>query len=219
VSFDTDTIIKGTGNPTLRGTADGYALFEVGGTDIQISGITLDGASRVVHGLEVDRATSLLNVSNTVVTNISQTTDTSSPNFYQTPVGIRVEGDGAHMTFNNVTVSNVVAINTGGPDWPHKIARGMLFDNGCSAKDVPHDVLVQASHFSNVAPKDDGDCLVAQGGISDMGLRIVSNTFDACHERAIKLQVSGVSVKNNTINNPFLGNNVYDTYPETYING
>ena len=219
ISFGDDTIIKGSGNPTLTGTADGYALFEVGGADIQISGITLDGRSRVVHGLEVDRATSHLSVSNITVTNISQTTDAANPNFNQTPVGIRVEGDGAHMTFESVTISNVVAINTGGAAWPHKIARGMLLDTGGGASDVTHDVLVHASHFSNVAPKDDGDCLVAQNGVSDMGLRIDSNSFDACHKRAIKLQVSGAVVKNNTINNPFLGNNVYDTYPETTING
>lgn len=218
VSFGADTIIKGIG-ATLRGSADGYALFEVGGADIQISGITLDGANRVVHGLEVDRATSRLTVSTTAITNISQTTDSTSPNFNQTPVGVRVEGDGAHLTFDNVTISNVVAINTGGTGWPHKIARGMLLDNGGGAADVSHDVLVHASHFSNIATKDDGDCLVAQGAISDIGLRIDSNTFDACHKRAIKLQVSGVVVSNNVINNPFLGNNVYDTYKETYING
>jgi Spherulation-specific family 4/Kelch motif len=218
VSFGSDTIIKGSG-ATLRGTADGYALFEVGGSDIQISGITLDAANRVVHGLEIDRATSRLIVSNTVVTNVSQSTDPTNPNFNQTPVGIRVQGDGAHLTFESVTISNVVAMNTGGADWPHKIARGMLLDNGGGAADVSHDVLVHASHFSNVAPKDDGDCLVAQGSISDIGLRIDGNSFDACHKRAIKLQVSGVVVRNNTINNPFLGNNVYDTYLETYING
>jgi hypothetical protein len=56
VSFGSDTIIRGSG-ATLRGTADGYALLEAGGADIQISGVTLDGANRVVHGLEIDRAT------------------------------------------------------------------------------------------------------------------------------------------------------------------
>src|SRR5581483_382698 len=95
-------------------------------------------------------------------------------------------------------------------------ARGLLLDNGGGAGTVSKQVTIQNSTFVNVGPKDDGDCLVIQGSTdTDANLLITNNSFDYCYKRAIKLQVGGVNVVGNTVNNPFSGNNKYQVRQET----
>ncbi len=210
----TATALVGS-NTTLRAATHGWSLFSVGNGSAgsSISGVTFDGASIVTRGLEVGRGATDFAMRGGGVTNVLQPTDSADPNYNQMPIGIRVEGDGARQTYDGVAISNVVGTH-GTPGWAYPVARGMLLDNGGGAVGVSKNVTVQNSSFSEVAPKDDGDCLVIQGtGETNAGLQVLNNTFDRCHKRALKLQVGGVTVRGNTINNPFVGDNAYVARP------
>ncbi|GIH96869.1 heparin lyase I family protein [Planobispora siamensis] len=100
--------------------------------------------------------------------------------------------------------------------WPYPVARGVLISSG-PGQTVPRNVTIRSSTFRNVGPKDDGDCVVIQGNGAgaepDANLTIFSNTFSGCAKRAVKIQVNGVTVSGNQIDNPFLGTNPYVLRP------
>ncbi|GII04893.1 heparin lyase I family protein [Planobispora takensis] len=100
--------------------------------------------------------------------------------------------------------------------WPYPVARGVLISSG-PGQTIPRNVTIRASTFRNVGPKDDGDCVVIQGNGADAepdaNLTLFGNTFTGCAKRAVKIQVNGVTMISNRIDNPFLGTNPYVLRP------
>lgn len=116
------------------------------------------------------------------------------------------------VLMDGVTVDNVVADHVDGTD---RIARGIRISPSGSDP-IATNVTIQNSSLSNVGPKDDGDCVVIQGSDQAANLTVSGNSFYACAKRAIKIQVPGAVVSNNTIVNPFDGNNFTDPSVASY---
>jgi len=198
----------------LKNGALGFSAFDVqsGASNVGVTGVAVDGNNLAIRGMTIGSgATSVLIAADTFQ-NFTQPTDPTSGLYNDVPVGIRIEGNGSGIVIDSTTVQNVVAINTNGPSWPHKVARGIWLDT-TGAQTIAKNVSIRNGSIDNVAPKDDGDCIVVQDSTDTANLTIDNNTFDNCHKRAIKLQVPGVTVTNNRITNPFLNNNFFDTYP------
>ncbi len=195
----------------LKANAVGFSLLYLNGAHIGLSGITLEGNYQAIRGLTIVSGSSEVSLRNDVIQDFTQPTDPANTLFYEAPTGIRIEGNGDGITINSTAIRNVIAINTNGPGWPHKVARG-IWIAPLSGQTTSKNITIKNSSFYEIAPKDDGDCIVIQDSTAPANLVVENNTFDRCHKRAIKIQVPGAVVRNNHINNPFLGNNSFDTY-------
>lgn len=193
----------------VRAEASGFSLFEVQGSGITASGLTFDGASQTPRGLSIDDTSARVNVVGDTVENVTQPSSSSSPYYTSIPVGIKIYGNIDGVLIDNSTVTNVVAAQPCS-GCSTRVARGILISPGANQV-IAKDVTIQNSTVSQVEPKDDGDCIVAQDSNDAANLTITGNTFNACSKRAIKIQVPQVTVSNNTITNPFLNNNFTTT--------
>jgi hypothetical protein len=167
----------------------------------------------VVRGVSVQPGASNVLLSHVTVQNITQPSDPTSTTYYQDPVGIRVYGDSNMVQIDTSSVLNIVATH---PDCATtlttrctRVARGILISPG-TASSIAKNVKIEYSSITEVAPKDDGDCLVIQDSDDTANLSVLHNSFDRCHKRAIKIQVPGAYVAFNTIHNPFLNDNFTD---------
>ncbi|HZU75565.1 MAG TPA: IPT/TIG domain-containing protein [Dehalococcoidia bacterium] len=193
--------VHGT-SAVLQAKNAGFQLLEVNGSNVVISGITLDGNGLASRGMTIDGVSSNVLVENTVVENITQTATTATA----MPVGIQIEGSTSGITLSGITVRNVQARydNCNGCGTQSRIARGVLITKGGGTATSVNDT-IENSTFSDVGPKDDGDCIVIQATSEPANLQILSNTFTRCAKRAVKVQVPDVLVAYNTVNNPFTG--------------
>ncbi len=188
----------------------GFDLIEFHGTDIGMSGVTIDGENRVVRGATVIGGSKHVLLARDTFADFTMPTDPADPNYLQTPAGIRIEGNGDTIAIAGVTVKNVVANHAndtrdGHPTW---VARGIWIAPASGQRTSTH-IMIRDSALSEVGPKDDGDCIVIQDASDRADLTISDNTFDRCHKRAIKIQVPGATVTGNTITNPFHGDNPF----------
>jgi hypothetical protein len=198
---------------TIKPFGMGFDLVEMKGTDISMTGVTIDGENHVVRGVTVVAGSKNIVLDRDTFQNFTQPTAADAA---QTPAAIRIDGDSNHITIESVTVANVNAVYsnaiTGGN--PSYVARGIwisAFGQSTTSKEIA----IRGSHFSGVGPKDDGDCVVIQDPKDDSlaNLTITDNAFDGCAKRAVKIQVPGATVANNRIVNPFDGNNPLKTNP------
>lgn len=195
---------------TLKPFGAGFDLIELKGTDVSMTGVTIDGENHVVRGVTIVGGSQQVLLARDTVENFTLPTDSSDINYNQTPAGIRIEGNGDTITIDGVTVNNVVANHAndrrdGHPTW---VARGIWITPAAGQTTSRH-ITIRHSAFSAVGPKDDGDCIVIQDSRDPAGLTIADNTFDRCQKRAIKIQVPGATVTGNTITNPFHGDNPF----------
>ncbi len=200
----------------LKANAIGYSLFDISGANITFSGLTIDGNNLVVQGTEIASGSSNILLSQDTYQNFTQTSGIGSQFYGSLPVGVRIDGNSNGITIDGVTVQNIVAINPNGT-WPNPVARGIWIAAG--GLPTSKNITIENSTFGKVAPKDDGDCIVIQDATDYANLQVLHNTFNGCAKRAIKIEVPGAVIANNTIINPFLGNNPYSSYvttPDTF---
>lgn len=199
---------------TLQSSAVGYSLFDIqaGATDAGLVGVTIDGANRSVRGMTIWAGAANVLLFGDTFQNFTQPSDPTNPNYNQAPAGIRIEGNGNAIIVDSSVITNVVAINTNGPGWPHLVSRG-IWIGGETGQSTTTNITIRNSTFNQIAPMDDGDCIVIQDTTQPANLIVDNNRFDYCHKRAIKIQVPGATITNNRIDNPFLGNNQMQTYP------
>jgi hypothetical protein len=197
---------------TIRAGQYGYALLGVQGNDICVSGLTVDGAEKVVRGIELGGPSQNVTIMSSTVENITEPTPSQpgyADNGMQVTAGIRIEGDSSKLLLDGVTVQNVVSVNA--PTGGTVVAARGIWITPASGQAGSTQITVQNSTLEAVGPKDDGDCLVIQGSNQPATLHILNNTFTSCHKRAIKIQTPGVDVRNNQIENPFHGDNTSPT--------
>ncbi|MDQ2785034.1 MAG: right-handed parallel beta-helix repeat-containing protein, partial [Chloroflexota bacterium] len=198
---------------TIKPFGTGFDLIAMQGTDVGMTGMTIDGENHVVRGVTIVAGSENVLLAHDTLQNFTQPTAADAP---QTPAAIRIDGDSTRIAIDSVTVANVNAVYsnavTGGN--PSYVARG-IWISAYSQSTTSKEISIRGSHFSGVGPKDDGDCIVIQDSkdASLASLTIEGNTFDGCAKRAIKIQVPGVTVTNNRIVNPFDGNNPLKTNP------
>ncbi|GAC1341083.1 MAG: hypothetical protein NVSMB29_10970 [Candidatus Dormibacteria bacterium] len=217
--------LSSSAGATIKAAEYGFNELSINGSAAAIEGVTVEGAGMVVRGLTIGSGSSQAIVQDSVVRDVAQPTDPTvlgyAANYQQTAAGIRVEGGLDHVTVARTTVRNVHSYHND-PTWPHPVARGLWITPASSMEHVASNVTVDSSSFSEIGPKDDGDCLVIQSGSQDVGfqagLRVTNNQFDFCHKRAVKIQVEGAVVSGNHVDNPFLNNNWWTTYPATADN-
>jgi|GEM_PF-2908488 hypothetical protein len=202
-----DNITVAGSQAIIKANVVGYSLFDVSGANITLTGLTIDGNNQAVQGTEVASGSSNILLSQDTYQNFTQTAGTGSQFYSSLPVGVHIDNKSTGITIDSTTVQNVVALHPDG--WPDPVARGVWIegDTVTSSKNIT----IENSTFGNVAPKDDGDCIVIQDATEYANLQVLHNTFDGCAKRAIKIQVPGAVIANNTIINPFLGNNSYVT--------
>jgi len=94
LNIGSNITVSGAG-ATLLANAGGYSLLGVGGTNIEIDGLSVDGANQILHVVEIGKATSHLTFRGVTVQNGGQGPTVTAP-----VVGIRVEGDGQTMLFD-----------------------------------------------------------------------------------------------------------------------
>lgn len=196
----------------------GFSLLGISGSRISVTGLTVDGAGKVVRGISVDSGSADVRLGRTTVENVAQPVDPSVRDFaanrFQVPAGVRIAGGGRDIVLDGVVVRHVRATNYD-TAWPHPTARGIWISPGAS-EPSSRKITIENSTVADVRPKDDGDCLVIQGNPADtvdVGLRVLNNRFDSCAKRAIKIQLPGAIVRANVIDNPFLNDNAWTTYP------
>lgn len=199
-------------NAILKAGSIQHTLVGIQGNNITIDGLVLDGDNKSVRGITIMGGSSDVTIKNSTVKNFTQPSEKTNSLYNTVPIGIRIEGNTSRITISSSKIMNVYAINID-KYWPHKVARGVLISPKNSKQSVSKDVTIENSYFYGIGPKDDGDGIVIQGWDEEANLRIVNNTFDRNHKRAVKIQTPGAVITGNTIHNPFKGDNQYDTYP------
>ncbi|HEY8745317.1 MAG TPA: spherulation-specific family 4 protein, partial [Chloroflexota bacterium] len=207
-----DNITVAGSQAIIKADVVGYSLFDISGANITLTGLTIDGNNQAVQGTEVASGSSNVLLSQDTYQNFTQAAATGSQFYGSLPVGIRIDSNANSITIDGATVQNVVAMNPDGTG-PNPVARGIWIEgaNGVTSKNVT----IENSTFGKVTPRDDGDCIVIQDATAYANLQVLHNTFNGCAKRAIKIQVPGAVIANNTIVNPFLNNNAYTPYVPT----
>jgi hypothetical protein len=191
---------------TLKPATPGYVLLELQGTDVTVAGLTLEGNNAVTRGMNIDDTSTNALLTHVTVQDVTESSDSTSTLYFATPIGLRVYGNTDQVQIDSTTVRNVSAVRGGCGTCNDRIARGILVSPSLGQL-VGRDVTIEYSSVSQVTPKDDGDCIVAQDSDDAANLTVSHSSFDSCAKRAIKIQVPGAVVANNTIDNPYQGNN------------
>jgi len=204
-----DNVVIDASGATLKPSETGFQLLELEGSNIAVEGLALDGTNLVVRGLSVDAGSGNVLLSHVSVQNLAQPTDSNDPVYDGMPVGMKIYGNIDGIQIDTASVHNVFADHPECAAGCTRVARGILVSPD-SGETMAQHVVVEYSSFAEVGPKDDGDCIVAQDSNDTANLTIQNNNFDRCYKRAIKVQVPGVVVANNTITNSFMGDNFTD---------
>lgn len=199
----------------LEAAAPGYQLLDIAGAHVTLSGLTLDGRDLLVRGLSLEAGANQAVLRHDVIENFTQPADPGSPFYRAMPIGLKIYGNINGVAIDSTTVQNVVAQRpecTAASCTP--VARGILI-SPAAGQSIATDVRIRDSFLAHVAPKDDGDCLVIQDAATPASLTVQDTTFDACSKRAIKIQVPGATIADNTIINPFNAGNPNPSYAST----
>jgi hypothetical protein len=209
LTIPSKTIMLGE-RATIKPFGTGFDLIDLNGTDVGMTGVAIDGENHVVRGVTIVGGSTHVLLARDTFENFTMPTEPADPNYHQTPAGIRIEGNGDTITIEGVTVKNVVANHANDTRDGHDtwVARGIWITPATGQTTSKH-ITIRSSSFSEVGPKDDGDCIVIQDSTDRADLTIADNIFDRCHKRAIKIQVPGATVTGNTITNPFHDDNPF----------
>ncbi|RSK55147.1 glycosyl hydrolase family 28-related protein [Bacillus canaveralius] len=216
---DTLTIKENTevygANSIIKAKSEGYTMLRAVGHNINIHNLTMDGSNIFLRGLTIMNGTKNLTLQSAEFKNFGQ--PSQKPHSNSTPIAVRIEGGVENVIIDHVIVDNVFANNVSSEaGWNHKVARGILISPALDSQPSSKNITIQNSSISRIGPKDDGDGIVVQGFTSNVGLKLLNNSFDKNHKRAIKIQSPGALIKGNKINNNFNNDNFYDTYKENY---
>lgn len=209
ITLPSKIVVRGE-RATIKPFGAGFDLIDLQGTDVSMTGVTIDGENHVVRGVTIVGGSKNILLARDTFENFTLPTTPTDPNYRQTPAAIRIEGNGNQITIAGVTVKNVIANHAndtrdGHPTW---VARGIWITPASGQATSTH-ITIRDSTLAAVGPKDDGDCIVIQDSRNRADLTIADNTFDRCAKRAIKIQVPGAVVTGNRIINPFHGDNPF----------
>lgn len=211
-----NTTIKGDGRTSvIRAASDsfGWELMRVSGKDVSLTGIVLDGNRRANRVLAIAGGSARVAVRDALVQRATHCTDRRS-GYYAGPVaGIVVSGNTESVTITGTEIANVVARNLAGASL---IARGIYVTTTWGSKELAaKKIAITNCYIHHIGPADDGDGIYYEDpAIEDnrgveVGSLIAGNRFDYCAKRAIKIFAKGITVRGNTINNPYLNDNYY----------
>lgn len=160
----------------LKANTVGFEMLAIGGSNITVAGVTINGARQsdgtalATRGISVYQGSSDVSILDTTVQGIGQApADTSGPNaglVTAIPVGIMMYGNVDRVTVDGSTIRDIRAVHKdpGDNSW---IARGILImaGNDASGNPLPNvatNVTIQNSSFSAIGPKDGDDAIVIQ---------------------------------------------------------
>ncbi|RFU69814.1 hypothetical protein D0469_08895 [Peribacillus saganii] len=198
-------------NSIIKAKSEGLTMLRAYGENINIHDLTIDGNHFVLRGITIMNGSKNVLLHSATFKNFGQ--PSIKPHSNSTPIGIRIEGGAEKIMLDKLVIQNVFADNVSSEvGWDHKVARGILVSPALESQPASKDITIQNSTISEIGPKDDGDGIVVQGFKTDVGLKIINNTFKKTHKRAIKIQSPGAEIKGNHITNSFKANNFYETY-------
>ncbi|CAM4431077.1 glycosyl hydrolase family 28-related protein [Paenibacillus phoenicis] len=211
-----NTTVKGDGHTSIIRAASssfGWELMRVSGSNILLTGIVLDGNRRVNRVLTIAGGSSRVNVQGLLVQGATHSSDRRSE--YNTGVvsGIVVLGNTESIMIQGTEVADVIARNMGAAGL---VARGIYVTTTWGSKErAARQVSITGCYIHQIGPADDGDGIyyedpaMEENRASGVGSSIVGNRFDECAKRAVKVFAKGVTIRGNTINNPYRNNNYY----------
>ena len=130
--------------------------------------------------------------------------------------GIHVEGHtGGHLIANN-TIHDIIAFGDGVIASSVGLARGIMFWNGPTNEHMKYESIITGNRISSVLGEE-GDAIGVLGyspttiadGHAKSKLTISNNALDDSSRRAIKVQASEVTVKDNVIRDSVRGNSEF----------
>lgn len=211
-----NTTIKGVGRTSIIRAASGsfgWELMRVTGKDVLLTGLVLDGHRRVNRVLTIAGGSARVTVQGLLVQGAAHSSDRRS-NYYAGVVsGIVVLGNTEAIAIQGTEIADVIARNAGGTGL---VARGIYVTTTWSSRErAARKISITGCTIHHIGPADDGDGIYYEDpameenrgtGVDSL---IAGNRFDDCAKRAIKVFAKGVTVRGNTINNPYLSNNYY----------
>jgi len=216
LTVKSNTMVTGAGASSIIkafSSPFGSALLELSGSNIQLSGIVVDGNKAVNRVVVVGSGSSDIKIVNCVVANASQSNVSSSPYYNAVIAGILVYGNTNRVTIDKTEIRNVIALH---PLSGSLIARGVYVTRKWNSNESPSNYFTLSNcYIHDIGPADDGDGIYFEDETLDSGQGqnvngvIANNRFDYCAKRAIKTYVNGLTVSGNIITNPYLNNNRY----------
>ncbi|MGG1514143.1 glycosyl hydrolase family 28-related protein [Paenibacillus oryzisoli] len=190
-----------------------WSLFYISGSNIQINQIQFDGNNTVNRVVVIQPGSSKVQISNSLVSNASQSDDKSSDFYSSIVAGILIYGNTYSIAIDQTEIQNVVSLHQLDGSL---IARGIYITTtpGASEKSSTN-LSIQNTTIHDIGPADDGDGiyyedpLLNKNIIQNTNSTIKNNTFYNCAKRAIKLYANGIEVTGNHILNNYLNNNYY----------
>ncbi|ANS76597.1 hypothetical protein AWM70_20115 [Paenibacillus yonginensis] len=210
------TLVTGDGAGTVLKASSrtfGWELLRAAGSDITVSGMTLDGNRQVNRVMVVGGGSQRVTLSGLTVANASQNRDPGGEGYGEVVCGILIYGNTRQVTVSGVEVKNIRAINARSGD---PVARGIYVTTTWGSQEtVAKSITIQGSHIHDIGPADDGDGIYFEdpgmdsGRGQDSSSVIAGNQLDHIAKRGIKIYAQGIKVQGNHITNSYLGNNVF----------
>lgn len=191
----------------------GWGLLHISGTNIQIKQMKFDGNHAVNRVLVIQPGSSLVQISNSLVTSASQSNEKSTDFYSSIVAGVVIYGNTNSILIDQTEIQNVISLH---PLAGSLIARGIYITTTQGSSEKPSTNLnIQNSTIHDIGPADDGDGIYYEDPLLDKNIientnsSIMNNTFYNCAKRAIKLYANGINVTGNHIINDFINNNYY----------
>lgn len=211
-----NTTIKGDGRSSViraSSSSFGWELMRVTGKDILLTGLVLDGNRRVNRVLTIAGGSVRVTVQGLLVQGATHSNDRRSDYYAGVVSGIVVLGNTESIAIQGSEIADVVAQNGGGIGL---VARGIYVTTTWGSKErAAVKVSITGCTIHHIGPADDGDGIYYEDPAMEenrgtaVGSLIVGNRFDYCAKRAIKVFAKGVTLRGNSINNPYRSNNTY----------
>lgn len=211
-----NTTVKGDGRTSVVRAASGsfgWELMRVTGKDVLLTGLVLDGNRRVNRVLTIAGGSAQVTVQGLLVQGAMHSSDRRSDYYAGVVSGIVVLGNTESIAIQGSEIADVIARNGGGAGL---VARGIYVTTTWGSKEwAAQKVSITGCSIHHIGPADDGDGIYYEDPAMEenrgtaVGSVIVGNRFDYCAKRAVKVFAKGVTVRGNTINNPYLRNNFY----------
>ncbi|EOS54563.1 glycosyl hydrolase family 28-related protein [Paenibacillus barengoltzii] len=216
LSVGGNTTLKGDGSTSIIRAASnsfGWELMRVSGSNILLTDLVIDGNLRVNRVLTIAGGSKKVTVQGLLVKGATHSTDRRSEYYTGVVSGIVVLGNTESITIQGTEIADVLALNAGGAGL---VARGIYVTTTWGSKErAARQVSITGCFIHRIGPADDGDGIYYEDPAMDenratgVASLIADNRFDECAKRAVKVYAKGVTVRGNTINNPYLNNNYY----------
>lgn len=206
-----DTKITASKNTILKCDSIVNPFIFIQADNVEISDFTADCNNKATTGIRVKSGCKNITIK-THVKNVY------APDFMAR--GIHICGETDNVIVDGSIIDGVVSVPNGVEGDNMGTARGITISpttidaSQNPSEGIPNNIVIKNCVVKNILPREDGDGMSVHGWNNQYVNVIIRNNYlTNCAKRGFKIACAGVEIRDNTVNNPYigaLGNNYTD---------